>query len=211
METKEILEQFSDTFETSELINEINESLENLGKEFSKSLTNTESVDIVEPINPTDPKVVFDPSYGFSNIVVPYYPADNNPNVTNNGQGKLGQDPLKIDAIRIPLIKLNNKVINQANILDCIITFNDFLPKVKLTIDDLNGSIQATDIPGMDNVITIILTAPVEGASKKISLDFYITNCSFNLDRTITYFGEFKLIGLKQIKTTQLGKEELNT
>jgi len=196
--------------ESSEIIGNIKEVMDNVA-DVIKEATNTESIEIVQPTNPTDPKVIFDPSFGFSPIVVPYYPSDNDPKVESVGQGKLSQNPLKIDAIRIPLIKLNNKVIQQNFILDFILSFSEFLPKIHLVIDDLNGQIQSSDVPGMDNIITVVLTSPVEGASKKITLDFYITSCIFNPDRTIIYDGEFKLIGLKQIKTTQIGKEELNT
>ena len=196
--------------ESSEIIGNIKEVMDNVA-DVIKEATNIESIEIVQPTNPTDPKVIFDPSFGFSPIVVPYYPSDNDPKVESVGQGKLSQNPLKIDAIRIPLIKLNNKVIQQNFILDFVLSFSGFLPKIHLVIDDLDGQIQSSDVPGMDNIITVVLTSPIEGASKKITLDFYITSCVFNPDRTIIYEGEFKLIGLKQIKTTQIGKEELNT
>ena len=48
-----------------------------------------------------------------------------------------------------------------------------------MKINDIDSNIQASDIPKMNNVITVILTAPIDGAAKKISLDFYITNCNF--------------------------------
>ena len=32
---------------------------------------------------------------------------------------------------------------------------------------------------GMNNIITVVMTAPIERANKKISLDFYIIECIF--------------------------------
>ena len=73
----------------------------------------------------------------------------------------------------------------------------DFLPTIELIIDDLDKNIQGTDIPGMNNVITVIMISPIDGVNKKVTLDFYITKCTFNDDNTITYLGELKINGLK--------------
>lgn len=193
-----------------EILGALAEISEKLNKEAVQT-SDLESLGIKEPVNPTDPKVVFDPSYGFSAVVTPYFAEDDNPDTKTFEREKLSQNVLKVDAIRVPLIKLNNKVIQVQHILDFRLSFKEFLPKLYLVIEDLNGTIQSSDVPGMNNIITVILTAPVEGANKKISLDFYITSCVFNSDTRIIYEGEFRLIGLKQIKTKQLGKSELNT
>ena len=47
------------------ILGALSEVLEKLNKE-SVQTADLESIGIKEPTNPTDPKVVFDPSYGFS-------------------------------------------------------------------------------------------------------------------------------------------------
>ena len=159
-----------------------------------------------DPKNPTDPIVVFDPEFGFSQIVLPF---------DNNYDGNLpetnDENHMNSEAIRTPLIKLNNKLIFASNIYSMKIYIKDFLPSIELIVDDPDQNIQGTDIPGMNNVITVIMMSPVDGANKKISLDFYITNCVFNPDNTITYQGELKVNGLKQVKYSQVGDSQLST
>ena len=160
-----------------------------------------------EPKNPLDPIVVFDPKFDFSNIVLPLPDLNaGRPNRTD-----VNVDTLSLMAIERPLVKLNNRVLVNDNIYSLILTSKNFLPEIEIVINDENGHIQATDVPGMNNVITVIMIAPVDGANKKISLDFYITNCKFNDDNTVTYIGEFKSNGLKQVKYSQIGDSALTT
>ncbi|MBQ3415533.1 MAG: hypothetical protein IJH39_09370 [Clostridia bacterium] len=164
------------------------------------------STKFVEPKNPLDPIVEFDPEFGFSNIIMPF----------NNYSDDLAEkenaeiNTLNTDGIDTPLLKLNNKVIFQKQIYSLVIYLRHFLPEIKVTIGDSDRNVQASDVPGMNNVITVIMTAPVDGANKKISLDFYITECTFNDDNSVTYIGEYKANGLKQVKYTQVGKEQLS-
>jgi len=159
-----------------------------------------------EPKNPTDPIVVFDPEFEVSNIILPFdgYSDGNKPTDVN-------ENYLNNEAIKTPLIKLNNKVIFGDRIFSMKLYIKDFLPTIELIIDDLDKNIQGTDIPGMNNVITVVMISPIDGVNKKVTLDFYITKCTFNDDNTITYLGELKINGLKQKKYTQVGDKELNT
>lgn len=166
-----------------------------------------ENIEFKEPKNPTDPIVVFDPEFGFSNIVMPYNEEDTNENDIYG----VNMNILNVNGISVPLIKLNNKVIFKNAIYSLHIELKDFLPHIILTVNDIDGNIQATDVPGMNNVITVILIAPVDGANKKMSIDFYITDCKFNDDNTITYIGDFKFTGLRQKKYTQIGTEKIST
>lgn len=167
------------------------------------------NVNLKTPYNPTDPEVVFDPEMEFSTIVLPYTTEGDDERTWN--ANNLDQMPLKYDAIRVPLIKLNNKIIDSDNIESFDLKLENFLPELDLIINDIDSNIQASDIPKMNNVITVILTAPINGAAKKISLDFYITSCNFNIDGTIEYKAEFKLQTLKQVMYTQIGDTELST
>jgi len=181
-----------------------------LVKTTKNSVESDDSIKISSPVNPLDPVVSFDPDYGFSKIAVPYSHGSEDESIEPNGDVNT-INPLKVDAIKMPLVKLNNKVLVNNTIEYMDISIIEFLPKITLTVQDINGNIQATDVPGMNNIITVILTAAVDGASKKISLDFYIDNCTFNDDGTITYNGTFRLIGLKQRKNKQIGSDKLST
>lgn len=163
------------------------------------------SIEFTEPKNPLDPIVVFDPEYEASVIILPYTDySDNKPSGDD-------RDPLNIEAIYTPLIKLNNKVIFPRDIYSMSIRLKNFLPEIELIVYDMEKNIQATDIPGMNNVITVILTAPVNGANKKMSMDFYIKDCLFEEDNTVKYVGELKVNGLKQVKYSQVGDKPLST
>lgn len=165
------------------------------------------AVKFKEPKNPLDPIVVFDPSFDFSNIVMPL--TNFNAGIPNKNDVNI--DTLSLDAIEKPLVKLNNRVLFSDKIYSLIITLKNFLPEIEIVVSDENRHIQATDVPGMNNVITVVMIAPVDGANKKISLDFYIVDCKFNDDNTVTYIGEYKANGLKQVKYSQIGDSSLTT
>lgn len=171
------------------------------------SANDNNKIEFLEPKNPLDPIVIFDPEYDVSHIILPYTNSDISENTTNGDEVNY----LKVNGVIIPILKLNNKIIDPNKIYSLTITLKDFLPTINITIDDNNKNIQGTDVPGMNNIITVILTAPVNGANKKISMDFYITDCIFNQDNTVTYLGEFNCRGLKQVKYTQIGDSELST
>ena len=171
------------------------------------SNSSNDSIEFIEPKNPLDPIVVFDPEFKFSSIVMPY----NYDEESEYGENKDTTSTLKVNGVLVPILKINNKIIMPDKVYSLSIYIQDFLPTIVINIDDPQKNIQATDVPGMNNVITIIMTAPVDGANKKISMDFYITNCEFNEDDTITYYGEYKCNGLKQKKCTQIGDTQLST
>ncbi len=165
------------------------------------------STEFIEPKNPLDPIVEFDPEFEFSNIIMPLQKySDDTPD-----KESAEINTLAVDGIETPLLKLNNKVIFQKQIYSLVIYIRKFLPEIKLTVNDSDKNIQGSDVPGMNNVITVIMTAPVDGANKKISMDFYITKCEFNDDNTVTYYGEYKANGLKQVKYSQIGDSAIST
>lgn len=161
---------------------------------------------IVPPLNPADPIVIFDPFKLNSNIVTMYEPSEEDPKSSSNKDNNL----LKQDAVRVPLIKLNNTNLTHHKIKSFNLAIKGFLPTIKLEIKDSDKLIQGTDTPGMNNCITVIMIAPVNGANKKISIDFYITKCTFE-NNIATYYGEYKCIDLNRELITQLGDKQLTT
>lgn len=164
-----------------------------------------EDTQLKEPYNPTDPVVVFDPEFEKSKIVVRW-----NPQGGEDPSNELDQNALKEDAIRWPLIKLNTRVIDKTQIKLFKLEVKNFLPTIELEVFDNDKVIQDTDVPGMNNVITVVIIAAVNGANKKISCDFYITSCEFT-NGIASYKGELKLLDLKKSKFAQIGDKALTT
>lgn len=170
----------------------------------------TKQEELVEPYNPLDPAVVFDPEYENSGIAVKWQPVEGEEGGNADTENPQKTSALKTDAIDYPLIKLNNTLLQKENIADFKLIIRNFLPKIHLVIKDYNGTIQTSDLPGVNNVITVIITAPIEGTNKKISMDFYITDCKFNNGEG-TYEGEFKRLELQRVYCKQIGDAAIST
>lgn len=154
------------------------------------------------PTNRTDPIVRHDPSVKWGNVVKTLTVQNDSSEKT----GRQGQqiDTLKVDGIFVPIVKLNNYVLTTDHIIWMKLYNDRFTPYLDITVNDKLGDIQLRDVPGLNNVITVVITAPVDGVYKKIVLDFYITNVIYN-GTTITYSAELRLLPfeknhLKQIK-----------
>lgn len=200
----EKLENF--TAKTSEYLQKIIDDAKNT----IESVKNSETIEFVTPLNPLDPIVVFDPELEFSNIVLNYSDFSEDGSTTVEGLYD-DENNLKIQGIRKPIVKLNNKVLTSHNISFMKISITKFLPQIEIEVIDTNGNIQATDVPGMNNIITVILIAPVNGANKKMSMDFYIEDCKFNDDGTVLYKGKYKLNDLRKRRYEQIGDKSLTT
>lgn len=173
---------------------------------MSGGTSNTE-YKLVEPHNPTDPIVVFDPTIKQGGACKTFYGENDEGIVT----GSKDTNMLDVDGVKVPIVNFNNSAIAIRNILDFKLSVTGFLPTLELVILDEDDKIKATDVPGMENNVTIILIAPVDGANKKIAMRFYITECNFNDDGTIHCIGEMKLPNLHSIKNIQLSDSKLST
>jgi hypothetical protein len=158
---------------------------------------------IKEPYNPTDPEVKFDPEFKTKVILKEFDDA-------NKTSSNATYNSLKDDAINIPIVRLNNITLNDAQIDQVIIYYNSFFPTVHLSIKDTENVIKICDTPGFDNEINVVITCQINGYYKKISLLFYITD--FNIyDEYIAYDGVFKLQSLNTHVMKQIGNGKLNT
>lgn len=171
---------------------------------------NKQQVKFEEPYNPADPIVLFDPMLHKTNIVTTYQPSNDPEYSTPEKPNNQDNDMLKQDGVRYPLIRLNNINLKKDKIQLFKLDISGFLPTIYLEVIDDDQLIQNTDTPGMNNNITVVMIAPVNGANKKISIDFYITKCEFvkNVGR---YHGEYKLMALKREILGQVGTKELTT
>lgn len=158
---------------------------------------------IKEPYNPTDPEVKFDPEFKTKVILKEFDDA-------NKTSSNATYNSLKDDAINIPIVRLNNITLSDAQIDQVIIYYNSFFPTVHLSIKDTENVIKICDTPGFDNEINVVITCQINGYYKKISLLFYITDFKI-YDEYIAYDGVFKLQSLNTHVMKQIGNGKLNT
>lgn len=153
------------------------------------------------PCNRTDPIVRHDPSIERSPIVKTYSPQSDEE--FPNSHSGIRFDATMVDGIHVPLLKVNNNVIDMQAISYFKLNYNGLLPSVDVIIVDMDGMIEFSDVPGFNNVITVVMICPVDGIYKKVSLDFYITSCNF-CGGMITYHGEYKLLPLEATQFKQI-------
>ena len=158
---------------------------------------------IKEPYNPTDPEVKFDPQFGGKFVMKEFDDA-------NKTSSNSTYNSLKDDAINIPIVRLNNIVLTDAQIDQVIIYYNSFFPTIHLSIKDTENIIKICDTPGFDNEINVVITCQINGYYKKLSLLFYITDFKI-YDEYIAYDGVFKMQSLNTHMMKQIGKGKLNT
>lgn len=173
------------TVENNSTTNNINTSLSELTvndndktmeakEEMTKDEIANESPILEFPINWTDPIVWHDPSFD-KGIIVKHVSSDIGDDETVSPVDN-AQSSHKIDSVYFPLIKINQLLINNNDIIYFKLQSKDILPELYLEIIDSNDTISNTNSSGMNNEIVIVITSPVDGVYKKIKLPFYINS-----------------------------------
>ena len=164
---------------------------------------------LIEPYNPTDPIVKMDPEKEKTHIARSYMNTDTSdeeaPYLSNTSA------QTRYDAIIVPLVQINQTQILDAQIISVEVSISGFLPTLYLKIEDTNGAISKLNSPGMSSTVTVIMAPPIEGVSKSVSLDFYITSSVSNPDGTIEIYGEYNVPLLDQEVNMQIGNGKLTT
>ena len=156
-----------------------------------------------DPINFTDPIVIFDPEMKKPTVVKPLLSDATNPDSP--------EDSTKVDGIYVPIIQINSTVISFDKIKSFKIRFVEFTPTLELVINDNKREIQYLGGPGLNNRINVILTGPVDKLYKKISLAFYITERVNLTTDEIKYVGKYYHNGLMCVSCEQIGDDQLTT
>lgn len=157
-------------------------------------------------INRTDPKVCHDPAIGVEGIARLY----SNQNKFNMEDGELSTinqyDSLKIDGIEYPLVTINNRNVENHEIVDMKISYEAFLPTINITVRDEQESEQKIYTTQMSGLIKVVMVSPVDKVYKKILLNFRILNVSFDPNNThiITYYGEYYVEGFRNVNTMHI-------
>ena len=153
------------------------------------------------PCNRTDPIVRHDSPYKGGAIVKIYEPQNDEETTKNNPNENF--DNLAVDAVHVPVVKLNNIVLNSTQIEYFKLSSTGLVPSLIISVKDNNGMIEFSDVPGYDNVISVAMIIPVDGVYKKISLDFYIVSCKF-FGNSVTYMATFKCMPLEKTHLEQI-------
>lgn len=80
--------------------------------------------------------------------------------------------------IKVPLVKINDIVIDINNIVYFQLDGRDHIPSLYLVIHDTDHKISGLQHPGPDNEVRIQILPRFENAYKKIDMTFYIDNLS---------------------------------
>ena len=120
-------------------------------------------------------------------------------------------DSKKTDAIAMPLININGMTLQSQQIEDFNLTFINFTPELTIKVNDGNRKIQYVGGAGLANNVNVILTCPVDGMYKKISLPFYIKTQKNITSNIIEYVCGYKHNGLNKISCEQIGDGPLTT
>ena len=105
------------------------------------------------PCNRTDPIVRHDSPYKGGAIVKIYEPQNDEETTKNNPNENF--DNLAVDAVHVPVVKLNNIVLNSTQIEYFKLSSTGLVPSLIISVKDNNGMIEFSDVPGYDNVISV--------------------------------------------------------
>lgn len=159
--------------------------------------------------NWTDPVVWHDPVLAKETVVKIYNApgktkAEEDEHVAENYEViNMPIDQVKTDGVIFPIIQLNNINIDQHHVESMELIYSGFIPKLNLTIRDIGKFIQFNETPGINNIIKLIIIPPKDGAYRKISLSFKITNYSV-YGEYLYYTCEYKLDDLNKDMFTSI-------
>jgi len=151
--------------------------------------------------NYTDPKVCHDPSISLESIARKY--TDQNKVMMENGEDISANnmyDATLIDGIEYPLVVINNRNIENNEIISMTINYNSFLPTIYIKVWDEHENEQKLNTTQMSGLIRVCMISPVDKVYKKILLNFKITNVMLDEydPAYVSYSGEYFVEGFKQ-------------
>ena len=160
---------------------------------------NTEDNSIIPEVNYTDPFVYHDGGPIGSHIAKPLNPQNA---IMFDEEGNFGSNvdyqSTKVEGIYQPIVKLNNIVLDEWQIENLVLHYDSFYPEIDIKVLYSDASfIEFNDAPGMNNVITVIIIPAVDGAYRKIAIDFTIIDYERN-GNEYNIHGRVKWLPLEQ-------------
>lgn len=107
--------------------------------------------------------------------------------------------------VQVPLIMINNTVIDFDAIKQFSLKSSGVLPELSITVEDRYELITNIDKPGLDNEIRIQILPRFDNAYKKINLTFYTSSISVS-GKNIRLTGSYKLSKLTSTQFKSFGK-----
>lgn len=114
----------------------------------------------------------------------------------------------KVYGIKVPLIEINNIVIDFNDIIDFSLKSSSVIPTLSVTVKDKYGLISTLDTPGLDNEVRVQILPVYDNIYKKINLTFFVKNIRIKQD-FISLTGTYKLPNLLSSQFKSFG--EINT
>lgn len=141
-------------------------------------------------------EIKFDNKLKQTPIVIPLVTPDSDETQDNfTGVGTDIKQTL-LYGVRVPLIKINDIVVDALDILYMELDGTGILPHLEIAVRDSRGTIRGLNSPSIDNnEIRVQILPRMEKAYKKIDLTFYITNTSADGD-VINFSGAYKVFDL---------------
>ena len=152
-------------------------------------------------VNFTDPIVRHDPQVEKSCVVK--FNATEKIKSSGNGINLSGGESKNIEGPKIPVIRINNRVMDRNSIGYVYIDYNGFTPTAKVVILQSQKSEELLESAGMNSNMTIVMTPSVDGAYKPISIDFYIYKVKYESEY-VEYWGKYRMQELQQPMTKQI-------
>ena len=103
----------------------------------------------------------------------------------------------------VPILLWNNSVLDHKFIERFTLYYDSFTPYLHLVLNDFNGQLQFSDVPGMANVVTLIMLPHADGKYKSVKINFYIQNISYR-GQYIICDCELRCFPLEEAHTEQL-------
>ena len=156
--------------------------------------------------NRTDPKVCHDPSVTVEGIVRLF----SNQNKVNFEDGEMSAnnkyEMTRVDGIEYPLIAVNNRNIENNDIISMSIDYSAFLPKITLIIKDRHQNEQKINTTQMSSIIRVCMISKVDNVYRKLLLNFRTYDMNINeADPTrVTYYGTYYVKEFRQINTRHI-------
>ena len=97
-----------------------------------------------------------------------------------------------IFGVLVPLIKINNTVIDFMEIEEFTLRSRGPLPELSLSFYDHFNLIENFSTPGNDNYVLVQIIPPFDNAYKKINLEFYISDISIT-NKFVSIVGIYKV------------------
>ena len=151
----------------------------------------------------------FDNTLKKSDIIIPIQSVSTGDgNIEDSSGDMTDKSQLQVFGIQVPLISINNTVIDFDAVSYFDLSSNGELPVLTLTVEDRYELIGNIDKPKHDNEVRVQILPKFDNAYKKINLTFYITNINI-FGKNIRLSCIYKLPKLTSSKFEALG--ELDT